>query len=225
QSFKELKKLSYLNINYPAIEDKEYFFDVLDKMKNLKSLELWSVGFQDKLPENFLQLKGLKELILSGSDFDFSLVYRYKKLKSLEVNLTMFESFKDSIKELKNLEALKISRSSKIGNLPKEINHLKKLKHLEINYGLGNVFGYTIETENTYEIIQSFKKLEKLYLGEYFDEIYPFWLNPDLKYFYFSGSYSLPKAENLKRIKNKIIVDADWKCHQMNKINQNIICE
>ncbi|MCT4628715.1 leucine-rich repeat domain-containing protein, partial [Winogradskyella sp.] len=50
KDFKKLKRLEHLNINFSTIIDKEAFFETLALLPNLKSLELWSVDSETKLP-------------------------------------------------------------------------------------------------------------------------------------------------------------------------------
>lgn len=225
KDFKKLRKLEYLNINFSSIEDKETFFETLALLPNLKSLELWSVDSETKLPESFLKLKRLKRFSLVGSEFDFTLVYQLKNLEELDLSLSSFQDFSPEIKKLKNLKWLSITNSHYLKNLPSELALLKKLKYLKIDY-FGSVigYGYKIKTNDTYNLISKLENLEDLHLGDYFEGLYPFWKNPKLKYFRFDENYTFPKPEDLKKIKNKINVDLGWQCGKMNKINPNIIC-
>ncbi|MCB0744622.1 MAG: leucine-rich repeat domain-containing protein, partial [Ignavibacteriae bacterium] len=168
KDFKKLRKLEYLNINFSSIEDKEAFFETLALLPNLKSLELWSVDSETKLPESFLKLKKLKRFSLLGSEFNFTLVYQLKKLEELDLNLSSFQTFSSEIKNLKKLKHLSISRSSYIQNLPIEVAELKSLEYLKIDYGLGNPYYHGIKTNDTYNIICKLENLEELYLGDYF---------------------------------------------------------
>jgi Leucine-rich repeat (LRR) protein len=226
KDFKKLKRLEHLNINFSTIIDKEAFFETLALLPNLKSLELWSVDSETKLPNSFLKLKKLEHFTLLGSEFDFKLVYKLKSIKELELRLSCFQTFSPEIKNLKKLEKISITNSHYLGNLPLEFTQLKNLKSLEIDYfGSVHGYGYKIDTDSTYNIISKLKNLERLHLADYFEYLYPFWNNPNLKYFKFNENFPNPEYENLKKIKHKIIIDVGWKCHKMNEINPNIVCD
>ncbi|PHN92624.1 hypothetical protein CSC80_16915 [Maribacter sp. 6B07] len=224
--FSELNNLETLSINYKTIENKDLLFKTLSNLPKLKNLELWSVSFETKLPKSFLKLKKLKKLRLVGSDFDFSTIYEYHNLKELDLTLSTFKSFDSSIQNLKKLNKISILGSFYIQNLPEELSELKKLKHLEIDFGLGSVgYKYKIDTQHTYLIISSLPRLKKLYLGDYFKYIYPFWLNKRLDYLYYDGHFKTPKEENLKLIKEKITIELRSKCEKLSEINNKIICK
>lgn len=222
--FTKLTNLKKLSINYHSIEDKILFFNMLAQLPNLQDLELWSVGIEDTLPEIFLQLKNVQRLFLLGSDFNFKYVYQYKELRDLEITLSILDSIGSDIKNLTNLERLKVVGSQNILGLPNEISCLKNLNTLIFDYGLGYTH-HTIETKELYKTILSCVNLKNLLLGKYFEEFFPFWEHPNLEIFKFYGNSKVPPKADLKKIKKNIYIDIDYKCYEMNQINPKIICK
>lgn len=221
-SFSGLKKLEKLVISYLSIEDKSHFFEILSKLPNLRELELWSLGSEKQFPDSFFKLARLEKLYLSGGDFDLSQVFQKKSIKDLTLRLIDLDTLHDGISQMRDLHSLKIIGSAEIESVSPKLAKLKKLKTLAIDYGWGGTY-HVMDHNELYKTIAKLKRLECLQLGDYFEEMYPFYKNKRLKYFAGNGRSKNITEKELSRVKQEIEVDVKG-CYQWDDFNPKIKC-
>lgn len=229
ESFTKLTNLKTLQINYNSIQDKEHFFEILGKLPNLQTLELWSVGGNsDELPESFLKLTKLQTLVLLGSDFNLNTIYQNTTIKNLELQLSALDSIDVNIGKMTNLESLHIIGSYYIKRLPSSLANLEHLTTLIIDDGLGYNHN-EMDMDSTYAVITSLQHLQNLVLNHYFEKLFPFYLNKHLKTFTYTGIIDkMPSKKDLLQIKQPMTVDFKdkaYRCIELHKANQYIICK
>lgn len=228
-SIVKLSKLHTLQLNYNSIKDKKHFFEILGKLPNLQTLELWSVGGNsDELPESFLKLTNLQTLVLLGSDFNLNTIYQNTTIKNLELQLSALDSIDVNIGKMTNLESLHIIGSYYIKRLPSSLANLEHLTTLIIDDGLGYNHN-EMDMDSTYAVITSLQHLENLVLNHYFEKLFPFYLNKHLKTFTYTGIIDkMPSKKDLLQIKQPLTVDFKdkaYRCMELHKANQHIICK
>lgn len=158
EAFADMPEVETIVFGGPETRDFAQIMPIVDRMPNLKTLELYTnpvpkeislcknieklvismglhEGFTAQLPEELFELTQLQTLLLTFCKFDKipEEIGKLKGLKSLIIKESIVESLPDSIGMLSNLELLNISEISNLKSLPSSLGNLTQLKELYLD--------------------------------------------------------------------------------------------
>ena len=168
-NYTSLKKLTVNG----RIKSSKQLFSSISKNKNIETLRIGNNHLKE-LPKEIGALKNLQSFFSSNNKFSKKLpdeFYQLKKLKNIEIQGSNIEIINEQLNNLTKLENLKLY-FNKIKNLPKSISGLLNLKKLCLNYnqikvlpedvGKLNLTYLKLNNNSLQELPSSFIKLKKL---------------------------------------------------------------
>lgn len=170
---KKFKSIKELSLSSSEIKNFEEFLKNLSHNKSLEKLE-FSNNKLIKLPKEIGLLKNLQSFFSSNNKFRKELpneFYNLKELKNIEIQGSEIEIISDKLNHLKKLESLKLYHN-KISKLPKKIGSLSNLSKLYLNHnkitelpkdiGKLNLSYLSLNNNSLKELPNSFTKLKNL---------------------------------------------------------------
>ncbi|ORY44592.1 L domain-like protein [Neocallimastix californiae] len=164
EQFNDITSLTNLKKLYLGTRDYNSFPLNLDKLKNLKNLEVLILNSSFNLsefPESIYSLTHLKNLTLTNSEITSfpKKLTKLTDLRYIDFTFNKFKEIPDSIGSLENLDTLNLYMND-ISKVSEKLNNCKNLEYLNLN-GNSKIKGNLPNLEN----LEKLRKLEIYKIG------------------------------------------------------------